>query len=121
MSITLQMNQLDITAMFKALGDPTRLRIFEFLRACGAPVAVEESGDVRPLVGPTVGDICCHVTGNERVTSSISFHLKELRLAGLITMERRGKNMICSVNPEAIVLLAQYFGTTPSVGNSDCC
>ncbi|BDI28252.1 hypothetical protein CCAX7_003030 [Capsulimonas corticalis] len=121
MTVTLQTVKPDLSAMFKALGDPTRLRIFEFLRGCGAPVAVEDSGDVRPLTGPTVGDICCHVTGNERVTSSISFHLKELRLAGLITMERRGKNMICAVSPEAIDLLGQYFLTKPDSSAPQCC
>ncbi len=99
-----------LAALFKALGDPTRLKIFEFLRACCCPVAVEETGDVRPAQGPTAGEVCCHVTGEERITSSISFHLKELRQAGLITMERRGKNMICGVDPEALDKLATYFG-----------
>ena len=86
-------------AMFKALGDPTRLKIFEFLRACCCSVVVEETGDVRRVQGPTAGEVCCHVTGEEKITSSVSFHLKELRQAGLITMERRGKNMICGVYP----------------------
>lgn len=95
--------------MFKALGDPTRLRIFEFLRGCCCPVVVEETGDVRPVVGPTVGEVCCQVTGAERITSSVSFHLKELRLAGLITVERRGKNMICGVNRDAVAMLAAYL------------
>ena len=71
--------------VFKALGDPTRLRIFDFLRSCCCPVAVEEGGDVRPVDGPTVGEVCCRVTGAERINSTISHHLKELRLAGLIS------------------------------------
>src|SRR5438105_460745 len=102
--------------MFKALGDPTRLRIFEFLRSCGAPVAVDSEGEVRPLIGPTVGEVCCHVTGVERITSTISHHLKELRQAGLITMERRGKNILCAVNREAVAALAWYLSKPP-----DCC
>ncbi len=100
----------DVAAMFKALGDPTRLHIFEFLRGCCCPVAVEENGDVRPVLGPTVGEVCCHVTGAERINSTISHHLKELRLAGLITIERRGKNMICGVNREAVAALVAYLG-----------
>src|SRR5688572_641864 len=96
-------------AMFKALGDPTRLRIFEFLRSCCGPVAVGDSGEVRPVDGPTVGEVCCQVTGVERITSTISHHLKELRQAGLITMERRGKNMICGINQEAVAALAEYM------------
>ncbi len=112
----------DKSMMFKALGDPTRLRIFEFLRDCCCPVAVEDTGDVRPVLGPTVGEVCCQVTGADKVTSSVSFHLKELRLAGLITMERRGKNMICGVNREAVAMLAAYLGETNANGKKeDCC
>jgi len=113
----------DVAAMFKALGDPTRLHIFEFLRSCCCPVAVEETGDVRPVVGPTVGEVCCHVTGAEQINSKISHHLKELRLAGLITVERRGKNMICGVNREAVAALASYLGGEVSDTNesNSCC
>lgn len=102
----------DYAAMFKALGDPTRLHIFEFLQSCCGPVALEEDGSVRSVTGLTVGEICCHLTGAERVTSTISFHLKELRLAGLITVERRGKNMICAMNTEAVAGLKAYFART---------
>ena len=111
--------------MFKALGDPTRLRIFEFLRGCCCPIAVEETGDVRAASGPTVGEVCCNVTGAERITSSVSFHLKELRLAGLITVERRGKNMICGINQDAVARLAGYLGgprpNTKGESTDDCC
>jgi ArsR family transcriptional regulator len=114
--------ETDFAAMFKALGDPTRLRIFEFLCRQCCPVAVEENGDVRPVLGPTVGDICCHVTGAERITSTLSFHLKELRLAGLVTTERHGKNMICGVNREAAASLASYLnGSVPSSKSGDGC
>ena len=102
---------LDKAAIFKALGDPTRLRIFEFLLTCCGPVAVEEeTGDVRPMEGPTVGEVCCSVTGAEQITSTVSRHLRELKLAGLITIERRGKNMICGVNRDALAELSAFFG-----------
>src|SRR5262245_49958694 len=91
----------NFASKFKALGDPTRLRIFEFLRICCCPVAVDESGGVSRVDGPTVGEICCHITGIERATSTISFHLKELRNAGLISMERQGKHILCGVNQGA--------------------
>lgn len=107
--------------MFKALGDPTRLRIYEFLCRQCCPVAVEESGDVRPVLGPTVGEVCCHVTGAERINSTISFHLKELRLAGLITVDRRGKNMICGVNSETGAALASYLDGLSDNKSGDCC
>ncbi|MBC8141191.1 MAG: helix-turn-helix transcriptional regulator [Armatimonadetes bacterium] len=110
----------EIAALFKALGDPTRLRIYQFLRAQVAPIAVDESGEVRPVSGPTVGEVCCHVTGKERVSSTISEHLKELRIAGLIVMERRGKNMICAVDNAHTDILAAFFAEPPAL-EDDCC
>jgi ArsR family transcriptional regulator len=116
----MQSNEKTLAACFKALGDPVRLKIFTFLRSCCCPVAVdEETGDVRPVSGPTVGEICCQVTGRERITSTVSEHLKELRLAGLIVMERRGKNMICAANPQTNAALAGYFSAEAT--DADCC
>lgn len=112
--------ELDARAQaFKALGDSTRLRIFEFLRNCSPEMAVEESGDIRAVTGPTVGDICCHLNGGEKVTSTISFHLKELRQAGLISVERRGKHMICSINQNALSFLSEYF-SQKNTNETDC-
>jgi DNA-binding transcriptional ArsR family regulator len=114
--------RLDAAAMFKALGDPTRLHIFEFLRSCCCPVAIEDTGSVRPVVGPTVGEVCCHVTGAEQINSKISHHLKELRLAGLITVERRGKNRLCRVNHAAVAWLAAYLNSeVTDKDRSGCC
>ena len=112
---------LDVAVMFKALGDSTRLHIFAFLRSCCGPVAIEETGAVRPIVGPTVGEVCCHVTGAEQINSTISHHLKELRLAGLITVERRGKNMLCGVNHDAVKALAAYLGSELSDKSAGKC
>jgi len=90
---------------FRALGDPTRARIFEFLCTKCGPVAVDDKGEVHRVEGVTVGEVCCHITGQEKFNSSISFHLKELRLAGLITAERQGKFMVCRARPDAILAL----------------
>ncbi len=111
-----------LSTMFKALGHPDRLRIFEFLRSCCCPVAVEDTGDVRTMAGPTVGEVCCHVLpGAERINSTISHHLKELRLAGLITIERRGKNMICGVNRAAVTALAAWSIEAANEQPGGCC
>ncbi|MBN9501544.1 MAG: hypothetical protein BGO01_04590 [Armatimonadetes bacterium 55-13] len=108
------------SAAFKALGDPTRLQIFEFLCACASPVEVDESGDARPAQGSTVGEVCCHLEPELKTPSTVSFHLKELRNAGLITMERRGKNILCAPSPEAMIWLESYFGRLSKIG-AGCC
>ncbi len=96
---------------FKALGDPTRLRILLFLSECDREVSVDRRGAVRPVNGPTIGDVCCHVTGLDVVTSTISHHISQLRQAGLIHVTRRGRHMICSVNRRAVQdLLAVLSG-----------
>lgn len=110
----------DVTPLFRALGDPTRRRIFEFLCERCCPVALEESGDVHRLSGATVGDVCCHITGSEKFSSTISFHLKELRLAGLISAEKNGKFMVCSVRREAIKAMAEYLAALPSPDPALC-
>lgn len=101
---------VNLAAAFKALGDPTRLQIYEFLCSCCRTVSMDESGDVSHADGPTAGEVCCRVTGAEKISSTISFHLKELRQAGLITMDRRGKTMVCGVNPESLQALAGFLG-----------
>lgn len=106
---------------FKALSDPTRLRILEFLRGRCCEVAVEEGGDVRPIDGPTFGEVCCHVTGREKITTTISFHLNELREAGFINVEKRGRYMICSVNRQTVKRLAAYLQDDDEGASEGCC
>jgi ArsR family transcriptional regulator len=65
----------DLARMFKALGDPVRLRILS---------RITSAAD---------GEICvCDITGDDVDVSgpTISHHLKVLREAGLIEGERRG-------------------------------
>lgn len=94
--------------MFKALGDPTRLAIFNALRCCAGAncgVEVDDEGQVRPAGSLSVGEVCCRIGGSN---STISHHLKELRLAGLIRMEKRGRWIYCTVNPEALDRIRQF-------------
>lgn len=98
-----------VSAMCRALGDPTRMRIYRFLLSCSCPVELGADGSVRPLDGPTVGEVCCTVAGVEQITSTLSFHLRRLREAGLIAMERRGRRIACSVIPSAAQQLAGFF------------
>ena len=113
MGTRLEPRDFDPATMFRALGDPTRLRLFQFLRCCPCEVAIEEDGRVRPVSGPTVGEVCCRVTGAQKISSTVSHHLRELRLAGLITMEKRGRHIVCAANPKAVEALAKFLTETP--------
>jgi ArsR family transcriptional regulator len=107
--------------MFHALGDRTRVEIFDFLRRRCCAVALTEEGDVRTVDGPSFGEICCHVTGRAKISSTISFHLNELKAAGLITVEKRGRFMICNVNRDAVARLAAYLADVETEGCGDGC
>lgn len=118
------MSEIDLAQKLKALGDPTRLAIYTFLKSCGCCVSVDPSGAVRVPNGKTVGEVCCHITGGPKIPSSLSFHLKELRQAGLIAMERRGRHLMCGLNREAADALANYFSEARrcgSQGERTCC
>lgn len=105
--------------MFKALGDPTRLRIFQFLRSCCC-ASVGDDGEVRAFEGPTISEVCGQVMGDKKITTSMSFHLKELRNAGLIETEKRGKNVCCFVNREALQALSSYLNEDPKKDGTCC-
>ncbi len=64
---------LETTALFKALGDPTRYEIYRLIAAQSDEICV------------------CNITDKFDVSQpTISHHLKVLREAGLITVARRG-------------------------------
>jgi len=105
----------------RALSDPTRFRIVEFLaRMCCGTAAVDEDGGVYD--GPTASEVCCHLTGAEKINSTVSHHLHELEDAGLIRIERRGKRMICTLKPEAFDTLADRVKLlAKGDGKNGCC
>lgn len=110
------MGHEELASACRALGDPTRAHILQFLLGCCCTVGVTEDGAVTPMEGATAGEVCCHLTGEERVSSTVSFHLKELRVAGLIDVERSGKYMVCRPNRKTLSELAQFFHEA-----STCC
>lgn len=90
-------------SIFKALSNPHRLAIFlRLVRCCepGTTCAVDEATCV------CVGDLGRDLGISP---STVSHHIKELRLAGLIQMERRGQTVQCSVSPQALRDLALFL------------
>ncbi|MCC7228927.1 MAG: helix-turn-helix transcriptional regulator [Fimbriimonadaceae bacterium] len=96
---------------FKALGDPTRLRILQTLSGCP-----DQLGETKM---PTAGEVCCLITGAETITSTVSHHLKALREAGLIRMERHGKTMCCCPDRVGILQVAKLLESIAI--DSACC
>jgi len=84
-------NQLNAVAdVFKALSHPNRLRVLiRLISGCSAA-----SGGRDDELCACVGEIAQDMNISP---STVSHHLKELRNAGLIRMERRGQKVECSV------------------------
>jgi len=103
----------------KALSDPTRLHIVEFLsRCCCGRAAVRDDGGVE---GPTAGEVCCHITGAEKITSTVSHHLHELEQAGLVKLERRGKTTVCTLVPATLEEVSRHLAQLAQGEGQGCC
>lgn len=93
----------DLARMFKALGDPVRLRLLSLVASHAG------------------GEACvCDISGSFDLSQpTISHHLKVLREAGLLDCERRGTWVYYWVIPSALqrlsaVLLAEAGSSSPS-------
>ncbi|MFC8359363.1 ArsR/SmtB family transcription factor [Streptomyces griseorubiginosus] len=91
----------DLAKVFKALGDPVRLRLMSMIasRGQGGEVCVCELTPAFDLSQPT-----------------ISHHLKLLRQAGLIDCERRGTWVYYWVLPGVLDRLAGFLSTEQPAG-----
>jgi len=91
---------------FKALSNPHRLALFQRLCSCCAPgTACSTDEAMRYCVGE-LGE------GLNIAPSTLSHHLKELHRAGLIAMQRNGKNVECWVEATTLHELANFFIST---------
>ena len=107
--------------VLKALADPTRLHIVEFLSRsiCGRVNILDEEGGVE---GPTAGEVCCHITGADKINSTISHHLHELESAGIVRLDKRGKTTVCTLIPSSLVGLSENLSKLASGENqTGCC
>jgi ArsR family transcriptional regulator len=97
-----------LATVFKALANEHRLRLYLTLADCCGPGVVCDAAEDGSL--PCVGEL------GERMAiapSTLSHHLKELAQAGLIRMERHGRQVACSVRsdtPETLRTLQMLTG-----------
>lgn len=94
---------------FKALSDPTRLSIVQFLLWKENQTPTGQTGK-KALQGVSVGDIGEFVGGEKKSSSTVSHQIKELRQANIITVERRGKQKFCSLNHKVLLTLSAVLG-----------
>lgn len=82
---------LDLAPLFKALGDPVRLRLMS-------------------LISSTSESCVCDLTEAFDVSGpTISHHLRVLREAGLVDHDRRGTWVYYRVRPEALRLMGDLL------------
>ena len=93
--------------IFKALSNPNRLKIFLRLITCCRPGTIMS---VNPE-NCEEGCACVGELGQDLgiVPSTLSHHIKELRQAGLIRMERRGQKIDCWIDPGTLKAVQQFF------------
>jgi ArsR family transcriptional regulator, arsenate/arsenite/antimonite-responsive transcriptional repressor len=86
-------NAADMAKVFKVLGDPVRLRVLSMIAARrGGEVCVCDITDAFDLTGPT-----------------ISYHLRQLREAGLVDCERRATWVYYWIVPERLGALSRFL------------
>ena len=90
---------------FAALSQETRLHIVRMLVVAGpngmAAGAVAEKADVSP--------------------SNVSFHLKELERAGLISQQRESRSIVYTASYEALADLVRFLMEDCCAGNPEIC
>ena len=75
---------VEASAILRALSNPNRLKIFLYLRDAEGDSACDGTSIC-------VGDICREL---DVAPSTVSHHIRELELVGLVRTERCGKNVI---------------------------
>jgi ArsR family transcriptional regulator, arsenate/arsenite/antimonite-responsive transcriptional repressor len=91
-NITGKISINELTAFFKALSDPTRLRIVDFLQSVQNPRCV--------------GAISRHIQVSQSATSQ---HLRILRQINLVIGERRGYHIHYEINHQQMEIFLNQF------------
>jgi ArsR family transcriptional regulator len=93
-----------IAEVFKALSDPTRVRLLRYLAESDAGTAC-----------------ACHLPAALGVSQpTLSFHLRKLHDAGLVTREKRGRWVHWTVRSEALTGVRSFLDL-PARTSQACC
>lgn len=89
--VFLEKRYIDYALMLKALGDPTRIKIFDMV---------------------SYGELCaCELLEQFNITQpTLSYHMKILIESNLVNSRKDGKWMKYSMNKESLELLNDFFG-----------
>jgi ArsR family transcriptional regulator, arsenate/arsenite/antimonite-responsive transcriptional repressor len=88
----------ELALLFKAVADPVRLRLLSL-------IACHEDGE---------SCVCDLLDAFDMTPPSVSYHLKILREAGLISSERRGTWVYYRVNPEVMARMSAVLVPQPA-------
>lgn len=94
----------DAVTALASLAQETRLAVFRYLVAEGEPVAA--------------GDIAAKL---KVAPATLSFHLKELANAGLITQSREGRSLLYAVNRKGMAALMEFLAEDCCKGQPELC
>ena len=95
-----RLSEPDLVKVFRALSDPTRLAIYQLIRAGGGSAFSEEQLD------QSISQIAARF---EVSLSTVSHHIKELRQAGLVRCDKRGQTVYCSPNAEILEEVGRFL------------
>ena len=98
----MNVDTVEIARLFKALSDPNRLKILQLLRECCPSGCQMTETDESNTVSRVADQF-------DLSLSTVSPHLKELRIAGLIVCEKRGQTVYCAPNEEVLQKLESYL------------
>jgi ArsR family transcriptional regulator len=92
-----------LSGIFKALANPNRLQLFvKLTEVCVPGQDCCQEGDESRCVGDLGKDL-------DLAPSTVSHHIKELRQAGLIKVERNGKKVNCHIDYQSLHKLLKFF------------
>lgn len=92
----------EMAKIFKALSNEQRLNLFRMIYYWQKAMPASECCGVQKAF--TRACECMDIS-----RSTISHHLKELQLAGLIHCEKEGQALVCTINEELLEEIKHYF------------